>query len=166
MDLTSKLNDELKQLAGFASSVSKRVTVTDDVDGSRLTIDVLAIETLGCSFLELSLFLPKLVGREVHVLKQWADDLSRRVTYLLENLGPVEVDKLGDQVLIRSNPPDRSGVMAKFYEVLLSARGNGTFTLKRLSFEPGVPGRTPVEIQLTYEVLNRLIRDLLATAPN
>lgn len=164
MDLVTLLNDELKQLAGFAGPPPKRVSLTDD-QGMQLTIDFMAVDTLGCSFRELILHVPQLVGRELKILKQWADDLSRRVTYLLENIGPVEIDKLGDKILIRSTPPGRSRTTAKFYEVLLSARSNGTFSLKRFAFEPGQPGRDAVDIQLTHEVLNKLISDLLDTVP-
>ncbi len=164
MDLITKLNDELKQLAGFVGPQPRRMQITDD-DGVQLTIEFSAVDTLSCSFRELTLHIPKLVGRELKVLKQWADDLSRRVTYLLENIGPVEIDKLGDQILIRSTPPGRSKTTAKFYEVLLSARGNGTFSLKRFAFEPGQSGRNAVDVQLTHEVLNKLIGDLLDTVP-
>lgn len=164
MDLISQLNQELRQLAGFVSATPKRVELTDD-DGTRLIIDFVAVDTLSCAFRELWLHVPKLVGKELAILKQWADALSKRVTYLLENIGPLEVDRLGDKILIRSTPPDRSSGATKFYEVLLSAKSDGTFSLKRFAFEPGSSGRQLVDIQLTHEVLNKLIRDLLETVP-
>ena len=164
MNLSTQLNHELRQLAGFVSTTPKRVDLTDD-DDVRLSVDFVAVDTLSCAFRELLLHVPKLMGRELAVLKQWADALAKRVTYLLENIGPIEIDRLGDKILIRSNPPDRSSTATKFYEVLLSAKSNGTFSLKRFSFEPGSSGRQNVDIQLTHEVLNKLIRDLLETVP-
>lgn len=164
MDLISQLTHELRQLAGFSSVSPKRVEMLDD-NNVRLSIDFVAVDTLSCAFRELTLQVPDLLGRELAVLKQWADALSKRVTYLLENIGPIETDRLGNKILIRSNPPDRSTGTTKFYEVLLSAKSNGTFSLKRFSYEPGSPGRQGVDIQLTHEVLLKLIRDLLETIP-
>lgn len=165
MDLSSQLQHELRQLSGFVSPTPKRVDISDD-DGVRLSIDFVAVDTLSCAFRELLLHVPKLVGKELAVLKQWADALSRRVTYLLENIGPLEVDRMGSKILIRSTPPDRSTGATKFYEVLLSAKSDGTFSLKRFAFEPGSAGRQLVDIQLTHEVLLKLLRDLLETVPD
>lgn len=164
MDLILKINDELKQLVGYSSTTPRRIEVVD-ASGYRLALEIVAVDVLSCAFRELTLFVPNLVGREVGVLKQWAEALSRRVTYLLENIGPVEVDRLGDQVLIRSIPPDRRPQVAKYYEILLSAKGNGTFSLKRFSFEPGQSGRATLDVQLTREVLEKLIQDLVDTVP-
>ena len=164
MELASQLEQELQRLAGFASGSPQRVELTDD-EGNRLTIDFVAIDTLSCAFRELLLHVPRLVGRELGVLKQWASSLSKRVTYLLENIGPVEIDKLGDQILIRSTPPDRSSAVTKFYEVLLSAKANGTFSLKRIVYDHSQLTRQGIDIQLTHEVVLKLVRDLLDTAP-
>jgi len=165
MDLVSQLQHELRQLAGFVSTTPKRIDITA-TDGVRLTVEFVAVDTLSCAFRELWLHVPQLVGKELAILKQWADALSKRVTYLLENIGPLEVDKLGDKILIRSTPPDRSTGATKFYEVLLSAKSDGTFSLKRFTFEPGSSGRQLADIQLTHEVLLKLIRDLLETVPS
>lgn len=165
MDLIFQLQHELRQLTGFVSATPKRIEIAA-ADGVRLTVEFVAVDSLSCAFRELWLHVPQLVGKELAILKQWADALSNRVTYLLENIGPLEVDKLGDKILIRSTPPDRSTGATKFYEVLLSAKSNGTFSLKRFAFEPGSSGRQLVDIQLTHEVLLKLIRDLLETVPS
>lgn len=161
MNLTTQLTEELKQLAGFSSSNPRRIEITDP-DGLVLGI---AVDALSCAFESLTLHVPSLVGNESGVLQAWADALSARVTYLLENIGPIEIDKRSSQVLIRSTPPDRTDTGTRFYEVLLSAQANGTFLLRRYRAENGQPGRESVDIHLTHETLRKLIGDLVDTIP-
>ena len=130
MKLITQLTDELKQLAGFSSSTPRRIEMTD-TDGLILGIAVVAVDALSCAFESLTLHVPSLVGNECGMLQTWADALSERVTYLLENIGPIEIDHRSNQVLIRSTPPDRTQTGTQFYEVLLSAQANGTFLLRR-----------------------------------
>lgn len=164
MNLTTQLADELKQLAGFASSAPRRIEMADP-DGLVLGISVVAVDALSCAFESLTLHVPTLVGNETAVLQAWADALSARVTYLLENIGPIEIDRSSSQVLIRSTPPDRGQAETRFYEVLLSALTNGTFLLRRYRTEDGQPGRESVDIHLTHETLHKLVGDLVDTIP-
>lgn len=164
MNFTTQLTDELKQLAGFSSSNPRRIEITDP-DGLVLGIAVVAVDALSCAFESLTLHVPSLVGNESGVLQAWADALSARVTYLLENIGPIEIDKRSSQVLIRSTPPDRTETGTQFYEVLLSAQSNGTFLLRRYRAENGQPGRESVDIHLTHETLHKLVGDLVDTIP-
>ena len=164
MDLTAQLSDELKQLVGFSSSVPKNVQISGG-SGLVLNIAFVAVDRLSSAFESLSLHVPQLVGHEVKILNEWAEALSKRVTYLLEHIGPIEIDPAGSQVLIRSTPPDQSQGTRQFYEVLLSAKTNGTFLLKRYRSETGQPGRTSVDILLTNETLRKLVNDLVETIP-
>lgn len=164
MDLTAELDNELKQLIGFSASAPRRVEITDDT-GQILGIGFVAVDRMSCAFESLTLHVPALIGREVSVLRDWADQLSQRVTYLLESIGPIEIDDSGSQILIRSNPPDVSQGATQFYEVLLSAQANGTFLLKRYRTESGQPGRESVDILLTNETLKKLVNDLVDTIP-
>ncbi len=164
MNLTTQLTEELKQLAGFSSSNPRRIEITDP-DGLVLGIAVVAVDALSCAFESLTLHVPSLVGNESGVLQAWAAALSARVTYLLENIGPIEIDQRSNQVLIRSTPPDRTDTGTQFYEVLLSAQANGTFLLRRYRAENGQPGRESVDIHLTHETLHKLVGDLVDTIP-
>lgn len=99
-------------------------------------------------------------------LKKWANRLCQRVTYLLENLGPLEFDAHENQVLIRSTPPDNSAAgTTKYYEVMLSSHGAGRFSLRRFRNDSAGSGRVPVPLQLTHEQLSKLVNDLVATIP-
>lgn len=164
MNLTTQLTDELKQLAGFSSSTPRCIEITDS-EGLILGIAVVAVDALSCAFESLTLHVPSLVGNESGTLETWADALSGRVTYLLENIGPIEIDQRSSQVLIRSTPPDRTSAGTRYYEVLLSAQGNGTFLLRRYRAESGQPGRESVDIHLTHETLHKLVGDLVDTIP-
>jgi hypothetical protein len=164
MDLTSQLANEIKQLVGFSSSTPRRVEVTDSAQRV-LAVKFVAVDTMSCAFESLTLHVPELVANELSVVKDWANALSQRVTYLLESISPIEIDERGNQILIRSTPPDRTGNTTQFYEVLLSAEANGTFLLRRFRTETGQTSRHSVDIRMTHETLNKLIVDLLDTVP-
>jgi hypothetical protein len=165
MDLTEQIENEIKQLVGYSSSTPRRVEVTDS-DSRVLGIGFVTVDTMSVAFESMTLHVPQLVGHESSVLREWADALSQRVTYLLENIGPIEIDESKREILIRSTPPVKSGGATQFYEVLLGAQANGTFLLRRYRSETGQPGRQSVDIQLTHETLRKLVGDLVDTIPD
>lgn len=134
-------------------------------DGTTIGAELLAVDSQGCLVREVQAHAPKLAGAGFDVLQEWADTLSRRISYLLETLGILEVDEDQGEVLIRSNPPERQGSTTSYYEVLLSHAGPGRFVLRRYESQRGIPGRTAKDMQLTHEVLGRLARDLAETVP-
>lgn len=164
MSLSSQLSTQLQSIIGFAGPDPRTICAAD---GTRvvLELDATAVERMGCSFRELRLSVPSLSGAELPVLETWAHALCRRVTYLLESIGPLELDPEHGEVLIRSTPPDKQSGGTWFYEILLSSHGNGHFSLRRYRSLTGQPGREQVEIQTTYEVLTKLVNDLDASIP-
>jgi len=104
MSLVPQLSQELTNLVGFNSS-SPRTVVLPANNGVEMAIDFTVVDTLSCAFRELRLDVPRLAGASFALLKQWADEISRRITYLLENIGPLEFDPTTQQVLI---PPGSS----------------------------------------------------------
>ncbi len=164
MSLTNDLANELTKLSGFSSSSPQTVSVTAP-NQFALAIDFTSVDSMSCSFRELRLNVPPLAGCAVDVLKQWAAALSSRVTYLLENLGPIEVDTNAGKVLVRSTPPDQQPDGTKYYEILLESTTTGNFALRRYESIKGSAGRTPVDIQTTHEVLLKLVDDLVDTVP-
>ncbi|MFK7819356.1 MAG: hypothetical protein AB8G99_11610 [Planctomycetaceae bacterium] len=162
--ITTDLEFELQKQIGLTASVPVTISATEPgVAG--LEIDFVAIDSMSCSFVELRLTVPSLMNAAPDKLKTWGDGLCQRVTYLLENIGPLECDEDAGELLIRSTTPQQLQNGAKYYEVILQANANGSFTLKRYEFEKGTPGRTAVNIQLTHEVLFKLVDDLLDTIP-
>lgn len=165
MSLSLDLSAALNPLTGQQFLPPKTVTVSDG-SGTTLSVDVLAVESLGVSCEELRLDIPSLGAATQQTLKKWAEDLCRRVTYLLENLGPLEFDAQGNQVLIRSTPPDTSNTgQSSYYEVMLSAHGSGRFSLRRYLYDRTTTSRNPVPLKITHEQLFKLVNDLVATTP-
>lgn len=165
MSLSLDLAAALNPLVGQTFVPPKTVSVSDG-SGIALEVDLIAVETLGVSCEELRLSIPALAAVTIDILKNWANDLCQRVKYLLENLGPLEYDAQGNQVLIRSTPPDKSTAgVTKYYEVMLSSHGSGRFSLRRFRNDASGSNRVPVPLQLTHEQLSKLVNDLVATTP-
>jgi hypothetical protein len=164
MDFSKQLNTELVCLIGYSSSNPKTVRLNGP-DSVEIAIDLTAVDSMSCSSREIRLSVPALSGADFDTLKKWAEELCRRVTYLLENIGPLELDPDAGKVLIRSTPPHRQAGTMKFYEILLQSHSGGNFSLRRFQSETGKPGRDQVEIQTTHEMLQKLIEDLVETIP-
>lgn len=162
MSLRDDLNHELQRLRGQGPQV---VTLSAS-GGITLTIDFTAIDSLGCTFRELALDVPALQNSAFDALKKWAEQLSQRITYLLEHLAPLEFDPTAGEVMIRSVPPDTLPDGTQYYEVLLQSHSGGRFSLKRYRSEKGTPGRVQVEMHTTIEVLLKLADDLVDTIPS
>lgn len=165
MSLSLDLAAALNPLVGQRFVPPKAVSVSDG-SGVTASVEVISVESLGVACDELRLEIPSLGTSTLDILKKWANRLCQRVTYLLENLGPLEFDAQENQVLIRSTPPDNSASgTTKYYEVMLSSHGAGRFSLRRFSNDSTGSGRVPVPLQLTHEQLSKLINDLVATIP-
>lgn len=164
MSLSQTLSQELPRLVGLNSTQPTTVTLPT-TNGVDMAIDFTVVDTLSCAFRELRMDVPHLAGASFAVLKQWADALSQKITYLLENIGPLEFDPTTQQVLIRSRSPDVRSGGAKYYEVLLQCQSAGRFYLRRFHSDPAQSGRDQVDLAMTHETLMKLVEDLLATVP-
>jgi hypothetical protein len=158
-----QLIGEIRKLAGHLGQGAKTVAVGGP-DGIDLAVDVTAADSMSCSCREIRMRVPKLNGVAADVLKKWAQDLCARITYLMEPLGPLEIDVDARQVLIRSKSPDKRDSATTFYEVLLQSQGAGVFTLRRYRRADAGP-REHVDLRTTHELLEKLADDLVATIP-
>ena len=100
MSLSQTLAQELPRLVGLNSTQPTTLTLPT-TNGVDMSVDFTIVESLSCAFRELRMDVPRLAGASFGVLKQWADALSQKITYLLENIGPLEFDPTTQQVLIR-----------------------------------------------------------------
>jgi hypothetical protein len=164
MSLSQTLSQELPRLVGLNSTQPTTVTLPT-TDGVEMSVDFTIVDTLSCAFRELRMDVPHLAGASFAVLRQWADALSQKITYLLENIGPLEFDPTTQQVLIRSKSPDVRTGGAKYYEVLLQCQSAGRFSLRRFHSDPVQCGRDQVDLAMTHETLLKLVDDLMATVP-
>jgi hypothetical protein len=163
MSLSTDLQQELIALVGTSTPTTVSVT---EAGGMSLTVEFTAVDSMSCSFTEIALFVPALQNAAFDALKKWAQSLSQRLTYLLENIGPLEFDPDAGEVLIRSTPPSQLASGTQYFEIILSSHTSGTFTLRRYMSVKGQPGRQSVDITVTHEVLLKLTDDLLATIPS
>jgi hypothetical protein len=165
MDLALALEQELLRRGQSGPVGAGSITLTDPV-GNQLDVLYASLDSMSCAVDELQLILPGAAGLPFAELRKWAEALSKRITYLLEQIGPLEFDSQANEALIRSTSPSQLPHGAVYYEFLLKTRGTRTITLNRFRANAGQPGRQPVPMQLTHEVLVRLVKDLLETFPN
>jgi len=162
MLLQEQIIQSLAGLKGLSSDVAK--TVGWAAGGGRtVEIDFTAVDSLGCAFRELRLSADELKNVRFETLKTWAEDLCKKVTYLLEQIGPLERDAEVETVLIRSTPPTRLPDQTTFYEILVKAPG--TLNLRRYTRAAHHFDRQPCDIQVTHEVLVKLVNDLVVAIP-
>jgi hypothetical protein len=96
-------------------------------------------------------------------LETWAESLCKKVTYLLEHIGPLEADREAQSVLVRSAPPTKEPDRSSYYEMLVQAPGQ--LALRRYVRSAGSAGRVACDIQVTHEVLIKLVGDIVAAIP-
>ncbi|GAB4152010.1 MAG: hypothetical protein Tsb009_27680 [Planctomycetaceae bacterium] len=164
MSLSTQLTTALTRLIGYSSSTPHCTTLSAP-NQVTVEIDFVAVDSMSCSVSELRVNVPNLVNADFDTLKKWAADLCQRITYLLEQIGPLEYSPDSGEVLIRSTPPDQQSGVTKFYEVILQSHQQGQFSLRRYESQKGQPGRTAVDIQATHETLHKLVNDLVDTIP-
>lgn len=165
MSLSLDLASAVAPLSGQSFAPPQTVTVSDA--GVTLSVDLLAVDLVGVACEEIRLDVPSLGAATLQTMKKWGEGLCQRITYLLENLGPLEYDAQANEVLIRSAPPDTSSApgQTKYYEVLLSSQGSGRFSLRRYQADRSTGSRTAVPLRITHEQLAKLVNDLTATLP-
>jgi hypothetical protein len=80
----------------------------------------------------------------------------------MESLVVLEVDPDGGEVELRSRAPSARGGRKSYYEARLSC--SGALRLHRVAFDSSDRRRQAVPFQLSREVLERLVDDLVDTA--
>jgi len=156
MTLSEKFKQAIAQVPSFTSG--DRVVTVDD-GPNRLECRLIALEPLACAVTSLSLRADKLSGMSADALKKVAEDLSTRLTYLLEPISPIETDAEGCTVQMRSNPPQKEDDRTSYFELLVSR--NGELSLCRYT-RSAKTERQQIPAQLTREVLLRLTSDFEA----
>ncbi len=129
--------------------------------GQKLTCDFAALDSLACALSVFELATSALANKTPQDLKRLGEQLSARLTYLLEPINPIEFDAEQCVVQLRSNPPERDEDRTSYYELVVK-RG-GSLSLCRFVKRPG-SARETVPMHLTREVFLRLIGDFSAVA--
>lgn len=154
MDIKTDIQRELKRI----QAVSGRGLMQVDTAGGRVEADLIAVDAIGCSFHTLGYSTDKLASSSLDELKSISEDLTKRLTYLLEPIGMVEVDRDRAAVQLRSSPPQKGDDGTNYYELMV--RRGGDVTLSRYQKRPGQI-RLIIPAQVTREVLVRLAEDFV-----
>jgi len=163
MSLREQITRSLAGLKGLDSEVPTSVEWSTD-GGLAVRVDFTVVDSLSCGFRELWISADELKNAPFDTLQAWADALCKKVTYLLENIGPVETDADLQTVLIRSTPPSKQPDQTTFYEMLVQAPG--TICLHRCTRTAHGSDRNSCDIQITHEVLVKLVQDIVAAIPS
>ena len=162
MLLQEQITQSLAGLKGTAFDVPMTVGWSAGV-GPLIEVDFTVVDSLGCAFRELRVTADEFREGPFDRLKTWAENLCSKVTYLLEHIGPLEADVEAQTVLVRSTPPTRRPDQTTFYEMLVQAPG--VLSLRRYARPAGHGDRTACDIQITHEVLVKLVQDIVAAIP-
>ena len=127
--------------------------------GDRLLVRIDQAGPLALSCWELRLTTKRLAGASIERVREVAEDITQRVTYLLEPIQPIEADQEACVVQLRSVKPDDRGGVQSYYEALVKT--GGAISLQRYQRQAGAL-RTSVAMTLTKEIIGRLAGDFLA----
>ena len=159
MTLSQKIAAAVDSDAGRDDEIETTYRVEDDK--SRLTLSVLRASAIGIESNRLEFVAMKTPAPlRAADLKAWADRIAARVTYLMEPLVVLELDEKEFQVELRSKTPTPRDGRRSYYELVLSC--DGSAVLERVAFKEADRKRETVPFQLTREVLERLVNDLVA----
>lgn len=162
MLILDKISESLARLKG-TDTVDPTVVAWSDDKQFAVEVEFVAVDSLSCAFRELRFSAFTLRDASLDVLQSWSRNLCQRITYLLEHIGPLEVDLLSKTILIRSTPPDRNNGTVSFYEILIEPVGG--LRLRRQSRSRGEVDSQQLNIQVTHEVLCKLVQDLINSVP-
>ncbi len=150
------LNEFASALDRLSSDQTASISVADEQHSVRC--HVTEAGPLACKFEKLVVESQLLADATSDRLRQISETLASRLTYLMEPMGPVEMDQAGCTVQMRSVPPRREEGAVAYFELLVQ-RG-GSLTLTRFQKSAEHP-RQPIAAAVTREVLVHLVQDLV-----
>lgn len=153
------MSDWAEQLLTAIDATPPGATATVIDGDERFSLGVSRADGLAVAFTELRLETPRLKGANAERVRAVAEKLTQRVTYLLEALTPVEIDRELAVVQLRSITPQQDNESSAYYELLV--RTGGALSLRRYRKPRGVM-REPIDATVTREVLGRLVSDFVA----
>ena len=155
MTISQDIKHELDRIQSLQGPARLEVETV----AGKLESQISQVDAIGCALETLVYRSDKLAGATIAQLKKLSDNLTKRLTYLLEPIGALEADAESCTVQMRSSPPQQGDDGSSYYELLV--RRGGEISLCRYAKSPGQPRRT-IATQLTREVFIRLAEDFVA----
>lgn len=152
MTLSRKIADALDRPGPLAGPVAV------EHEGSALELDVREAGPVGLAANSLTFRASRRDGWTPDSLRDWGQHLAGRLSYLMEPVRIVEVDREATEVRLRSTPPTSRNGARSYYEVAL--RADGSLQLHRWRFDEASRRREIVPCLFTLEVIERLADDL------
>ena len=150
----------LPKLADWRPAGEGRHAVAIGVPDHGWTVHLSAerVDTLGSLLAEVEVTRDVPVADEAAALETHARRAAGRVAGLLEPLRFVEIDRVRNVALLRSDAPATKGDALSYYEVRF--QGRNRVTLGRFQAAKGTGQRKPVPFTLTHEALAKIVDDL------
>ncbi|HEV3164185.1 MAG TPA: hypothetical protein VGZ22_09145 [Isosphaeraceae bacterium] len=158
MNLSQKIAAALDARTDELAPLPSNVSV--EQGPHRLSLHLTACGSVGVAFDTLDFKTSVRPDWPTDALKAWGDRIVTRLTYLMEPLLVLEVDRIGREVELRSQFPTARDGHRSYYEIRLDH--NGALRLDRSSFDETTRLRRPASCQMTREALERLTDDLVA----
>ncbi|MBY0585980.1 hypothetical protein K2X85_02325 [bacterium] len=136
--------------------------------GVTVRCDVTQAEGVGCMLTHLDLVEENKSSLSMDELVHWAEWMCGRVTYLLEPLHLIEIDRRNGLALVRSKMPRRQNSSGKlseniaYFELVADRRHHAS--LRRFQFRRTTRDRGSVPFGLTHDQLEVLVDDLVEGA--
>lgn len=157
MSFPDQINDELQRLRAAGGGG----TLSANAPNGQLECELAGVDAFGCSVDSFTFHTGGLQGATLEKLKKIGEELSRRVTYLLEPIAIIELDAEGVTVQMRSSPPSQEDGVTSYYELAINQNG---LKLRRYQSQSGQP-RQATPSNFTHETLRRLARDISSVVP-
>lgn len=141
-------------------ALGRKNFVVED-SGNRVVCGLTGLDALACQFEHLCLESDHLAGATMERIQQISDDLSKRLTYLLEPVSPIEINSEKCTVQMRSKPPQKDEDQSTYYELLVQK--GGLIQLSRYQKRRNA-AREVIPAQVTREVWARLVADFADAA--
>jgi hypothetical protein len=164
-----KVSESLQKLVEGRMPFQDRIEpIVASDDGVTVRCDLTRAEGVGCMLSHLDLVDERKDSLSMEELVYWAEWICGRVTYLLEPLQVLEIDRKHGIAMIRSKMPRRrrapnpSGEQIHYFEMLADQHHHAS--LRRYQFRPSTRERGSVPFGLTHDQLEVLVDDLVESA--
>lgn len=154
MSLAEELTKHLNGLSPFANSLTCVHVADGDIT---MRAELLSLDRLACEFDALVWETSRLAAIDTTQLSKMGGQLASRIHYLLEPIGPVELDFDRCILQMRSTVPSSDGHQKSFYELVICKGGSATLCRYAAT---GKQVKERVTASITRQVLERLTKDV------
>ena len=158
MRLGRIIRDRIDQGGPFQDQLQELVATQDNVT---LRCELSGADRLSCALTQVKVVDEGATILSAEALTRRAEGICSTITYLLEPLRPIEIDRLAGAAMLRSHQPRRQENCISYYELLVGS--DHLTAMRRYCYEVSSRQRQAVRFVLTKDQLELLLDDLAAT---